>query len=136
MREVDIRIAPEDFEDRKLLVADIAKAAGMAASKVKEFRILKRSLDARFRPPVYQLKVVVTEGDPLPAIPNELMDLPDVSSTRAVHIIGAGPAGYFAALECIREGLRPIIFERGKDVQSRRKDLRAIQQEGIVNPHS
>lgn len=136
MREVDLRIAPEDFEDRKLLVGDIAKAAGMAASKVKEFRILKRSLDARFRPPVYQLKVLVTEGDPLPAIPNELMDLPDVSSARAVHIIGAGPAGYFAALECIKEGLRPIILERGKDVQSRRKDLRAIQQEGIVNPHS
>ena len=51
-------------------------------------------------------------------------------------IVGAGPAGYFAALELIELGLKPIIFDRGKDVQTRRRDLRAIQQFGIVNPHS
>jgi uncharacterized FAD-dependent dehydrogenase len=136
MREVEIRIAPEDFEDRKLLLGDIAKVAGFAPSRIKDFRIIKRSLDARFRPPVYLVRALVTEGDPLPEIPKELDDLPDVSSAREVHIIGAGPAGYFAALECIKEGLRPIIIERGKDVQARRKDLKAIQQDGIVNPHS
>jgi uncharacterized FAD-dependent dehydrogenase len=53
-----------------------------------------------------------------------------------VIIVGAGPAGYFAALELIELGLRPVIFERGQDVRSRRKALRAIQQCGIVNPHS
>ena len=136
MREVEFRIAPEDFEDKNLLTGDIAKAYGTSPSKIRDFRILKRSLDARFRPPVYQLRVLVSEGDPLPSVPNELHDLPDVSRAKEVHIIGAGPAGYFAALECIREGLRPIVIERGKDVQSRRKDLRAIQQEGIVNPNS
>lgn len=136
MREVEIRIAPEDFEDTKLLLGDLAKAAGLASSRVKAFRILRRSLDARFRPPVYLVRAVVTEGDRFPDISKELDGLPDVSSAQEVHIIGAGPAGYFAALECIKEGLRPIILERGKDVQSRRKDLRAIQQEGVVNPHS
>jgi uncharacterized FAD-dependent dehydrogenase len=67
---------------------------------------------------------------------NVLDKLPDVSNAKEVHIIGAGPAGYFAALECIKSGLRPLVYDRGKDVQARRKDLRAIQQEGIVNPHS
>ena len=136
MQEVEIRIAPEDYEDQKLLTGDLAKAAKIAPSRIKEFRILRRSLDARFRPPVYLVRAIVTEGDPLPAVPNELEDLPDVSGAREVHIIGAGPAGYFAALECIREGLRPIVLDRGKDVQARRKDLKAIQQYGVVNPHS
>jgi uncharacterized FAD-dependent dehydrogenase len=53
-----------------------------------------------------------------------------------VHIIGAGPAGYFAALELIKNGFKPIVFERGKDVQERRRDLRAIQQDGLVDPNS
>ena len=136
MQEVEIRIAPEDYEDQKLLSRDLAKAARIAPTRLKEYRVLRRSLDARYRPPVYLVRALVTEGDPLPAIPKELENLPDVSGAQPVHIIGAGPAGYFAALECIKEGLRPIIIERGKDVQTRRKDLRAIQQEGIVNPHS
>ena len=136
MQEVEIRIAPEDYEDQKLLTGDLAKAAKITPSRIKEFRILRRSLDARFRPPVYLVRAIITVGDPLPAVPTELDDLPDVSGAREVHIIGAGPAGYFAALECIREGLRPIVLDRGKDVQARRKDLKAIQQDGIVNPHS
>lgn len=136
MQEVEIRIAPEDYTDPNLLKSDLAKAAGMAPSRIKDFRILRRSLDGRFRPPVLLVRAVVTSDKPLPTIPLELDDLPDVSNSREVHIIGAGPAGYFAALECIKQGLRPIVIERGKDVQARRKDLRAIQQEGIVNPHS
>ena len=136
MQEVEIRIAPEDFENPLLLKNDLAKAARLTPSRLHDFRIIRRSLDARFRPPVYLVRALITDGDPLPAIPHELDQLPDVSNAPTVHIIGAGPAGYFAALECIREGLRPVILERGKDVQSRRKDLRAIQQDGIVNPHS
>ncbi len=136
MQEVEIRIAPEDFENLSLLKGDLAKAAGLHASNIKSFRITKRSIDGRFRPPMLMIRALITEGDPLPEIPRELDDLPDVSNAREVHIIGAGPAGYFAALECITQGLRPIIIERGKDVQTRRRDLKAIQQEGIVNPHS
>src|SRR6187402_2690964 len=106
MQEIEIRIAPEDYEDQKLLSSDLAKAARIAPTKVKEYRIIRRSLDARFRPPVYLVRALVTEGDPLPAVPKELENLPDVSGAETVHIIGAGPAGYFAAIECIKEGLR------------------------------
>ena len=67
---------------------------------------------------------------------NDLEFYKKVSPDKKVIIVGAGPAGYFAALELIENGIKPIIFDRGKDVRTRRKDLRAIQQFSIVNPDS
>ena len=136
MKEVEIKLAPEDLHDENELKGQLAKAARIPLADVKSFRIIRRSLDARYRPPVYLVKGIISAQEDLPAIPKELDNLPDVQSAREVHIIGAGPAGYFAALECIKAGLRPIVIERGKDVQARRKDLKAIQQDSIVNPHS
>src|SRR5687767_12766635 len=136
MREVEIKIAPEDAGDETILKEAIAKAARVPLKDVKDFRIIRRSLDARYRPPVYLIKAAITTDELLPPVVKELDALPDVTNAREVHIIGAGPAGYFAAIECIKAGLKPVVIDRGKDVQSRRKDLRAIQQEGIVNPHS
>lgn len=136
MREIEIRIAAEDLENEQALKSHVAKAIRQSTTTLPSFQIVRKSLDARKRPPVFQLKVMISEGEPLPEVTKELDQLPDVSTAREVHIIGAGPAGYFAALECIKQGLKPIVLDRGKDVQARRKDLRAIQQEGIVNPHS
>lgn len=136
MQEIEFRIAPEDITDEERVRSILARAAGITPSRISSYRIVRRSLDARYRPPVFLLRAIISEGDTLPDIASELSALPDVSDAREVHIVGAGPAGYFAALECIRGGLRPVVIERGKDVQSRRRDLRAIQQEGIVNPHS
>jgi uncharacterized protein len=136
MREVEIKIAPEDAGDENILKETLAKAAKIPLKEVKDYRLLRRSLDARYRPPVYLIKAAISTDELLPPIPKELDTLPDVSNARQVHIIGAGPAGYYAALECIKAGLRPIVLDRGKDVQARRKDLKAIQQDGIVNPHS
>ncbi len=136
MREVAFRIAPEDLDDHQIMMDLMGRAARMSPTRIKDFRVIRRSLDARFRPPVYLIRALISEGEPLPVHPGELDQLPDVSASREVYIIGAGPAGYFAALECIKAGYRPVVLERGKDVRSRRKDLRAIQQDGIVNPHS
>ncbi len=136
MREVEIRIAPEDAEDHVALKELLAKASKIPIKDILGYQLLRRSLDARFRPPVYMIKALVFTHSLLHPVTKELEDLPNVSKAREVHIIGSGPAGYFAALECIKSGLRPIILDRGKDVQARRKDLRAIQQDGIVNPHS
>jgi len=136
MREIEFRISPQDLDDSQAFKAHVAKAAHQTPAQLREFRIIRKSLDARKRPPLYLIRAIVSDGEPLPVIENELDNLPEVSNSREVHIIGAGPAGYFAALECIKAGLRPIVFDRGKDVQERRRDLRAIQQEGIVNPNS
>jgi len=136
MLEVDIKIAPEELDDHEAIFRQLARAGGLHPSSVRYYRIIRRSLDARYRPPLYQLRALLSTNEMLPDIPRELDKLRDVSREKEVYIIGAGPAGYFAALECIRLGLRPIVLERGKDVRTRRRDLRAIQQEGIVNPHS
>ncbi len=136
MQEFEFRISPQDLEDSQAFRAHVAKAARQTPEQLRDFRIIRKSLDARKRPPVYLIRVMVSSGEPLPELHYELDHLPDVTDAREVHIIGAGPAGYFAALECIKAGLRPVVFDRGKDVQSRRKDLRAIQQEGVVNPNS
>ena len=136
MREVEVRLTPEEAADEAALKASIARAARISQNEIHQYKIVRRSLDARYRPPVYLLRVAIATHDRIPETTKELDNLPDVSKGKEVHIIGAGPAGYFAAIECIKNGLRPVVFDRGKDVQSRRKDLRAIQQEGIVNPHS
>ncbi len=63
--------------------------------------------------------------------------LQDVSrASKSVIIVGAGPAGLFAALSLIRSGLRPIILERGKDIRARRRDLANLNKDGIINPES
>ncbi len=104
--------------------------------QIKEVKILKRSIDARKRKPVYRLQIEVWTNekpeDPKP----ELFSLSTSKASKEVIVIGAGPAGYFAALELIQLGLKPIVFDRGKSVRDRRKDLRAIQQFGEVNAES
>jgi len=96
---------------------------------------LQRSIDARNRNVVVRVKAEVT------ARGNEVRnaftrDYPDVSKQPEVIVVGAGPAGLFAALRLIESGFRPIVLERGKDVQLRRRDIASINKDHIVNPES
>lgn len=96
---------------------------------------LQRSIDARNRNVVVRVKAeVVPRGKEVVRVFSR--DYPDVSKKQEVIVVGAGPAGLFAALRLIEMGLRPVMLERGKDVQSRRRDLAAINKEHIVNPES
>ena len=135
MTEIEIRLSPADAHDEAKIKEAVAQKMQISANAITDLRLIRRSIDARGLP-VFQLRFVVyTEGvaEPEPAL---LKNLKDVSEAQAVVIVGAGPAGYFAALELIELGYKPIVVERGKDAQTRRRDLRAIQQFGIVNPHS
>ena len=101
-----------------------------------EFKILKRSMDARRKPVTVNLKIeVYFNGETIPktAIENKYQD---VSNATPGIVVGFGPAGMFAALKLIELGIKPIILERGKDVRSRRRDLAAINKEHLVNPES
>lgn len=136
---LEIAVAPA-LADNVQHIASVAlsqlklSAADKAAAQVI---VRHRSLDARGKNPLARLRVEVYVAEPVPAVQPILQRFPvTVKSRKRVIIVGAGPAGYFAALQLIEMGFCPIVLERGKDVQARRRDLRAIQQEGVVNPDS
>lgn len=114
----------------------VAKTIGVNEEELKSLRIIRRSIDARGRNIKINLNIDVYINEQAPSISDNFVQYKDVSKSKPVHIIGAGPAGLFAALRCIELGLKPIIIERGKNVQERRRDLAAINREHIVNPDS
>ncbi len=139
MKEVEIAVLPKDIQNKDLILKKALQKAKWTRRKEDDitFRIRKRSIDARSKQPLYRLRVELYKNQQ-PESSHHYIEhfaiLP--AEVKCCIIIGAGPAGYFAALELIELGIRPIILERGKEVRERRKDLRAIQQFGQVNPDS
>lgn len=132
--QVQFQISVEEAKDSEFLRSKIAQELNLTADSF-QFKWRKRSIDARKR----QLKinatfdVFLTEEEIVKPI---YFVSQNVSDKKAVAIIGAGPAGLYAALRAIERGLKPIIFERGKDVRARRRDLATLNKESIVNPES
>ena len=136
VKEIDLKILPKDIDNRALILSKIAKKLRWRPETIEDWKIIRRSIDARGSQAFFLIKIVATRGEAISAEPALLDNLQEVADASPVIIVGAGPAGYFAALELIELGLKPILFDRGKDVRARRRDLRAIQQFGEVNPHS
>ncbi|MEW6652092.1 MAG: FAD-dependent protein [Bacteroidota bacterium] len=133
--EIEIIIPPDRLNDNEYLRAESARLLKVNVTEINAVQSLRRSIDARSKYPVYRIKSLVYINEQ----PQELtkqIDYKFIDSKRKVIIVGMGPAGMFAALRLIELGFKPIIVERGKDVQSRRKDLKAILQDGYVNPDS
>ncbi len=136
IKEVELKLLPQEAADEELIQRRAIQKCRFRAEEVRDVRVTRRSIDARGPRPVIRLRVEVYAGEAYRPEPALLKALRPVEDAPPVIIVGAGPAGYFAALELIELGLKPLVFDRGKDVQSRRRDLRAIQQFGEVNPHS
>ena len=135
-KEFQIQVNPEIAHNPELLNTFLSQEYGILKKDLQHVEILKRSIDARQKLIKINLKVAVyINEDPILASP-ELPDYEDVSNAQEVIIIGAGPAGLFAALKLIEQGLKPIVLERGKDVRERRRDLAAITKNHLVNEDS
>lgn len=136
IKTVSLKLKPSDAASEALVVAAIVAETGIPQKRITGYNLQKRSIDARGRQPHYilQVQVFIDEAvqQPAPFDPQ----LQNVANAKPGVIVGAGPAGLFAALRLINLGYKPIILERGKDVRSRRRDLAAINKEGVVNPES
>ena len=134
-KEIEITLAPEEVEQESILKGALSEALEIKITRIKGYKILKRSIDARSRRVIYRLQVrVFIDEEPIVEVFE--VNYPNVSDKKPVIIVGAGPAGLFAALQCIENGFKPIVLERGKDVKQRRRDLAAINKDGIVNTES
>lgn len=135
-KEINIQVSPETAASSDLLKKEASNRSGYPQSDIRHVEILKRSIDARQRKIRINLRIRIYFQEEFEEEPVELPDFPDVSQAREVLIVGAGPAGLFAALKLIEKGLKPVVVERGKDVRTRRRDLAAITRDHQVNPDS
>ncbi len=137
-KQIQLRVKPEEASNASHLIVVVAQAIGETPESISGYHILKQSIDARSRQQIWinlSLLVFINES-PSNRYSDELIFPSLPANAKEVIIIGAGPAGLFAALECIQLGIRPIVLERGRDVRSRRRDLAKLNKEGIVNPES
>ena len=136
-KQLSLKVLPSEANDHSSLQNIVAQSCGVQSNRISGFRLLKQSIDARGKQTWFHLTIHVFIDEayqPINLIPLALKNV--AKSNHKVVIIGAGPAGLFAALHLIELGIRPIVLERGKDVRARRRDLAAINKEGVVNPES
>lgn len=135
-KEIDLALSPRDASSEALYLEHAARALRIHPKSITCCRVKRRSIDARKRQVKINLRLLVY-FDEKPPEPGALcFEYPDVSGKPEAVIVGAGPAGLFAALRCIELGIKPVILERGKNVRERRKDIAAISREHRVNPDS
>jgi uncharacterized FAD-dependent dehydrogenase len=116
IKETEIVCQPEQHEDEAVLKRLAASSLNVSPNQITGLKILKRSIDARGRKVLYRMQVRAFINEPYHP-ETYTIQYPNVKDANPVIIIGAGPAGLFAALQCIESGLKPIILERGKDVK-------------------
>jgi uncharacterized FAD-dependent dehydrogenase len=136
IKDLQLRISIREEKHPDILVVKSAQLLGVSESDISGVKILRKSIDARKKLIIFNYKVAVYINEPIPESSDYQFDYKDVSSAKPVHIIGFGPAGMWAALRCIELGFKPIVLERGKNVQDRRRDIKAINQDHIVDENS
>jgi uncharacterized protein len=136
-QKIPLKLLPSEAADESIIKRSIALTTGKKNAAISGYHILKQSIDARGKTIWVNLTLNAFIEEPFS--PRQIQSFYFKDVTRAVKkvvIIGAGPAGLFAALHLLEQGIKPIILERGKDVRARRRDLAMLNREGIVNPES
>jgi uncharacterized FAD-dependent dehydrogenase len=133
---IELKLLPEEAADQRLLKAHAANAAQISESEIEQIVIIRKSLDAR-KPQIYFLvKVEIYFRDEQYEYELRTFQFKPVTNDRTCHIIGFGPAGIYAAFQCLENGIKPIVLERGKAVDERLKDISSIHKKLAINPES
>ena len=133
---LNLSFTPEEAADDGIIRQRIRKELGLKEGNPLQFKVIHRSIDARSRKIKVNLRIIILKSSDQKVFPVFEPKFQDVSNARPVYVIGAGPAGLFAALQLLEIGKKPIIIDRGKDVRSRRRDIARLTKEHIVNPES
>ncbi len=136
LQRTELLLLPEQVALEHQFPNYIAHHLQCKIEDIKGFRLVKRSIDARSKEVKIRLFFDVAINESLPEQVKELRNYQNVNNAEPVLVIGFGPAGMFAAIRLIELGYKPIVIERGKDVRSRRRDLAAINREGVINEDS
>jgi uncharacterized protein len=136
MHIADVVLWPEEAFNDSLFPGILYERLGLRNDGTVWVNPVKRSIDARGKKVVVRFQCEIYDAAESKPLASFRKDYADVSKKRQVLVIGSGPAGLFAALKAIELGYKPVIFERGKDVQTRRRDLAAINKDHMVNPES
>ncbi|WP_299254841.1 NAD(P)/FAD-dependent oxidoreductase [uncultured Lacinutrix sp.] len=136
VKDIQLRLTLKDEERSDILLIKSAQYLSIPREDITGIKVLRKSIDARKPKIILNYKLSVYIKEVLPEKSDYQFHYKDVSKAKPVHIIGFGPAGMYAALRCIELGFKPIVLERGKNVQDRRRDLKAINQDHFVNEDS
>lgn len=136
-QKISLKLLPQEAADSQQILHVIAKSSGTKIKEITGYSILKKSIDARSKTVWINMTVNAFISEPFIQRAMPEFEFKDVTlSKNKIVIIGAGPAGLFAALQLIEIGIKPILLERGKDVKERRRDLALLNKKGIINPES
>ena len=137
IQEYNLRLLPQDAIDEDRLKSSVCRLKGIAPTDIKAVQLLKRSVDARQKTVFLQVSVrVFINEQPETGVRYTPVVYGDVSRAPAVIVVGAGPAGLFAALRLIELGRKPIVVERGKNVSERKRDIAQSVRSGHISPES
>lgn len=134
--QLTFQFSPEQAKDDAFIRKAIAHELKLDVHSPFAFQWLKRSFDARKRDIKVNATLEVFLDGKKPAFNADFTPISVTENSPVVHIVGAGPAGLYAALRALELGMKPIVFERGKDVRSRRRDLAKLNKEHLVNSES
>ena len=136
VKEIQLRVNLIEECKENILLYKASKQLKVDKKEVTAIKVLRKSIDARKKDIIFNYKVAVYINEAVPKKSDYIFEYKDVSNAKEIHIIGFGPAGMYAALRCIELGYKPIVLERGKNVRDRRRDLKAINQDHVVNENS
>jgi uncharacterized protein len=135
-KTIEVHLSPEEAFDESQFKQTLFRKLQIPDDGSLLINPLRRSIDARSRNVIVKVLVEIIPIEEAYATIIYKKDYPAVGKSNPVIIVGSGPAGLFAAIRLLELGIKPIVLERGKDVQARRRDIAAINKNHIVNPDS
>lgn len=132
IERLQLRIKPKHASDQFYIFRHASIKLNIERDRIKHIETIKRSIDARKIPIMVNLQVDVYIDEEYKEVEEKIL-FPNVANKEAVIVVGAGPAGLFAALELIQQGKKPIVIERGQEISQRKRDIAKMFNDNSIN---